>query len=44
MIKKDKCLREHIINQEGYKPESCIINYYDETNHMGGHLDDGEPD
>jgi alkylated DNA repair protein alkB family protein 1 len=27
-----------------YNPEAVIINYYCDTNYMGGHLDDGEPD
>ena len=44
LIKCNELLRNHIVNYESYKAESCIINYYDKSNHMGGHLDDGEPD
>ena len=29
---------------ENYHPESVIVNYYNRSKTMGGHLDDGEPD
>lgn len=29
---------------QDYNPEACICNFYDKKDHMGGHLDDGEPD
>jgi alkylated DNA repair dioxygenase AlkB len=33
-----------MIEINDYNPESTIINFYDKIDHMGGHLDDGEPD
>lgn len=29
---------------QDYIPEAVICNFYDKRDHMGGHLDDGEPD
>lgn len=29
---------------EDYNPEAVIVNFYDISDNMGGHLDDGEPD
>jgi alkylated DNA repair protein alkB family protein 1 len=29
---------------QDYNPEAVICNFYDKRDHMGGHLDDGEPD
>ena len=29
---------------QDYTPEAVICNFYDKKDHMGGHLDDGEPD
>ena len=43
-LKSSEILRAAVANWQGYKPESCIINYYATGDHMGGHLDDGEPD
>ena len=33
-----------MIDLDDYVPESTIMNFYQSKDHMGGHLDDGEPD